>query len=97
MRMMSNNEVNQELKRFKDNASNRSFLIRETSNAYKCDRFLWRDEPIKGSGRFHTAAYKDGIGAVLFYGKYEDGIIIDECLQDAMDDGQIGQMPSTNV
>ena len=72
MSMLSPEEVKQELARFKDNASNRTFLVRETSNAYKCDRFLWRDEPINGSGRFHKAAYKDGIGAVLFYGNYAE-------------------------
>jgi hypothetical protein len=73
MRNMTDKEIKEEIVRFIEcKTNNGMFLIRETSNAYKCDRFLWQWSRIQGSGRFHTAGYKARDGKVILYGKYKN-------------------------
>jgi len=72
IRMMTPKEIKEKIERFKTNTENNGmYLIRETSNAYKCDRFLWQWSPIVGSGRSHTVANKDYQGTIQLYGDYK--------------------------
>jgi hypothetical protein len=71
--MMTDKAIKGELKRFIDSTKTHGmYLIRETSLAYKCDRFLWKFEDIaEDSGRFCKAAYKHSKGEVILYGNYK--------------------------